>query len=238
MYPPSASVPHSVGGQGKFSAAAVGVAPIVNRHPVATAAAPSRFTALRDLSASRVRTFAGVLPAIGASFGVRPVALPFTGITSPNAVAVDTAGNVYIVSNKQVLKLAAGSTTPTTLPFTDLVNPADAAVDTAGNVYVADFGNGLAAGRALKLAAGSTTPTTLPFTGLNQPAAVGVDSAGNVYVTDSGNNRVLKLAAGSTTPITLPFTGLNNPDDVAVDTAGAVFVADGGNNRVLKLAPQ
>ncbi|HWY00709.1 MAG TPA: SBBP repeat-containing protein, partial [Mycobacterium sp.] len=158
----------------------------------------------------------------------RQVALPFAGVREPYAVAVDTAGNVYIAdanntagnvypadaNNNRVLKLPAGSTIQITLPFTGLKNPSGVAVDTAGIVYIADANNN----RVLKLPAGSTTQITLPFAGLKNPSGVAVDTAGNVYVTDYGNNRVLRLPAGSNTPVELPFAGLKNPSGVAVDT--------------------
>jgi serine/threonine protein kinase, bacterial len=162
--------------------------------------------------------------------------LPFAFLNSPEGVAVDSVGNVYVAAagTGRVWELAPGSTAPTELPFTSLGNPSGVAVDAAGTVYVFDVGNN----RVLKLAAGSSSPTELPFTGLNSPLnrpyAVAVDSADNVYVTD-GANRVLKLAAGSSSPTVLPFTDLSNPSGVAVDAAG-VYVTDSGNNRVLKLA--
>jgi serine/threonine-protein kinase len=172
------------------------------------------------------------------------VTLPFTGLNT-QGVAVDSAGNLYVTEiypNKQVLELAAGSSTPTVLPFTgfkpvdatavDVNGPEGVAVDTAGNLYVTDTGNN----RVRKLPAGSDTQTVLPFTGLNDPPGVAVDTAGTLYVADAGNNRVLKLAAGSSTPTVLPFTGLNGPDGVAVDSAGTLYVGDGGNKRVVKLA--
>jgi len=161
----------------------------------------------------------------------RQSVLPFTGLTYPDDVAVDTVGNVYVgdYANKSVVKLAAGSNTRTVLPFTGLNSPRGVAVDAAGNVYVADHDNK----RVVKLAAGSNAQTVLPFTGLKWPDGVAVDAAGNVYVAD--NNRVLKLAAGSNTQTVLPFTGLKWPDRVAVDTAGNVYVDD-DNNRVVKLA--
>jgi serine/threonine protein kinase, bacterial len=122
------------------------------------------------------------------------IVLPFTGLNQPCAVAVDTAGDLYVIDsgNNRVLKLAAGSSTQTVLSFAGLRNPGDVAVDAAGDVYVTDSGNN----RVVKLAAGLSTQTVLPFTGLNQPYAVAVDTAGDVYVTDWGNNRVLKLPAG------------------------------------------
>ena len=94
----------------------------------------------------------------------RQVVLPFTGVREPYAVAVDTAGNVYIAdanntagnvhpadaNNNRVLKPPVGSNTPVELPFTGLNHPEGVAVDTAGNVYVADYGNY----RVLKLSGG------------------------------------------------------------------------------------
>ncbi|MEV6426347.1 serine/threonine-protein kinase PknD [Nocardia sp. NPDC051463] len=161
--------------------------------------------------------------------------LPFTGVSLPTGVAVDTAGNIYVtdIGNDRVVKLAAGETTPTPLPFTGLKNPQGVAIDTAGNIFVTDTSNN----RVVKLAAGETTPTPLPFTGLKDPRGVAVDTAGDVYVADRSNDRVVKLAAGASAPTPLPFTGLKDPQGVAVDTAGNVYVTELGTERVVKLAP-
>jgi sugar lactone lactonase YvrE len=180
--------------------------------------------------------------AAGASASVQ---LPLTG-GQPQAVAVDSAGTVYVadVTRNAVWKLAAGSGTPTVVPLTGkcgerdipVGSPVGVAVDSGGSIYVAD---GSCQGRVLMLAAGSSTATVLPFTGLNQISGVAADSAGNVYVTDgalSANGRVLKLASGSNRPTTLPFAGLKMPQGVAVDSAGNLYVTDDGNKQVLKLA--
>ncbi len=85
----------------------------------------------------------------------RQVVLPFTGLNDAYGVAVDGAGNVYVVdsANGRVLKLAKGATSQTELPFNGLKHPYRVAVDGAGNVYVADTGNG----RVLKLPTGATS---------------------------------------------------------------------------------
>ncbi len=167
------------------------------------------------------------------------VTLPFTGLNGPRGVAVDAAGDLYVVDagNIRVLKLAAGSSSQDVLPFTGLTAPYGVAVDTVGNVYVASPFTADVAGnnRVLKLAAGSTTQSVL-FTLLFGPYGVAVDTAGNVYVADHGSDGVLELATGSATQSVLPFTGLSAPVGVAVDTVGNLYVTDWGNNQVVKLA--
>ena len=80
--------------------------------------------------------------------------LPFTDLSHPAGVAVDTAGAVYVADagNKRVVKLVSGSNSAIVLPFTGLDYPDGVAVDTAGTVYVTDDRNN----RVVKLAAGST----------------------------------------------------------------------------------
>jgi hypothetical protein len=63
--------------------------------------------------------------------GPRPTQLSFTGLKTPEGVAVDTAGDVYADWGNRVVTLTAGSTTQTELPFTGLSEPLDVAVDTA-----------------------------------------------------------------------------------------------------------
>jgi serine/threonine-protein kinase len=76
--------------------------------------------------------------------------LPFSSLTVPEGVAVDSAGDVYVADNRnRVRKLAAGSSTSTLLPFTGLNTPDGVALDSGGNVYVTDSANN----QVLKLSA-------------------------------------------------------------------------------------
>jgi hypothetical protein len=65
--------------------------------------------------------------------------LPFTGLSLPEGVVVDSTGNVFVadVGNSRVVELPAGSGTQQTLPFTGIA-PLGVAVDQTGDVFVAD----------------------------------------------------------------------------------------------------
>ncbi|ART68522.1 hypothetical protein BTO20_07980 [Mycobacterium dioxanotrophicus] len=127
-----------------------------------------------------------------------PTALPFPGLHQPDDVAVDAAGDVYVLADtgdvthpaKGVLKLAPGASTPTLLPFTDVSLLGELAVDTTGDVYVTGEH------QVYELAPGADTPTPLPFTGLSEPSAVAVADDGSVVVTDGLDKRVLRLIQG------------------------------------------
>jgi hypothetical protein len=140
---------------------------------------------------------------------------------SPAAVAVDTAGNVYVADTNanRIRKIAPDGTTTTlagngTAGFLDgtggpngttqLHSPRGVAVDAAGNVYVADLQNY----RIRKVAPDGTTTT---LTGKGVPG----------FFDGSGG-------AGGTTQLVAPW-------GLAVDGGGNLYVGDGA--RVRKVAP-
>jgi sugar lactone lactonase YvrE len=167
----------------------------------------------------------------GSSSG--PTTPGVSDLNSPDGVAVDSDGNVYVVDagNKQLLKLPSGAGHPGPLPaFAGLDTPGGVAVDARRTVYVTDRKNN----QVLKAEADATSATVVRINGLNSPRAVAVDSADNLYLTD-GSNHVLKVPAGAADTKELSFGGLSSPHGVAVDGKGTIYVADTGNNRVLKL---
>jgi uncharacterized protein (TIGR03437 family) len=176
-------------------------------------------------------------------------------LSSPLAVAVDSAGNLYIAdyAHSRIRKVANGVITtvagngtqgysgdngPATAA--ELRTPLGVAVDSSGNLYFVDLNNSLR-----KVSNGVITTVS---TGFDFPQGVAVDSAGNVYVADNGGF-ISKVANGALTVIAGggitsfgdggPATSahLYNPQGLALDSAGKVYVADTVNNRIRLLTP-
>ena len=140
---------------------------------------------------------------------------------SPEDVAVDSSGNIYIA---------------------DTANAYIRKVTTDGNInYIAGDGSiGFAGDGGYATSAG-----------LIAPFALAVDSSGNVYFAENGDSRIRKIdaksldistVAGNGTP---GFTGdgrtatkaqMNSPTGVAVDSAGNLYIADSLNCRIRKVA--
>jgi serine/threonine protein kinase/sugar lactone lactonase YvrE len=155
-------------------------------------------------TAGVVHTFAGQAGLIGNVDGFGNDAR----FNNPFAVAVDSAGNVYVsdTANNAIRKITTGRVVTTLAglpgyagntdgsgPDARFWNPQGLAVDGAGNIYVADTGNNLVReitpmGVVTTLAASAdkTTP-------LNSPGGVAVDGAGNLYVADTDNHCIRKL---------------------------------------------
>ncbi len=160
------------------------------------------------------------------------------GAPPPTAVAVDTAGNLFVVSGpgNRVEELPAHDGTA--------------------------FGKATTAGRLVDLA-GTGTPGYSGDGGaatgaqLDDPTGLAVDGTGDVFIADTANSRVRVVPAGDGTHFgtamqaghiyTVAGNGLSgssgdggpagqaelwDPGALAVDAAGDVFVADQGNRSI------
>ena len=113
--------------------------------------------------------------------------LPFTGLNQPEAVAVDAAGDVFVVDGSKVDELSAGNV-QSTLGFSGLGTQLNGlGVDAAGDVFVSDFQNN----RVVELPAGGGAQETVPFTGVSAPQGLAVSPSGDVYV--STGSTILEL---------------------------------------------
>jgi sugar lactone lactonase YvrE len=141
-------------------------------------------------------------------------------LDSPAAVAVDSAGNLYIAdsANNRIRKVTAAGMMSTV-------------AGTGISGYSGDHGAAIAAQ-------------------LNNPLGVSVDSRNNLYISDAKNNRIRKITpdgmistiigngisgfSGDHGPATMAQLWL--PNGVAIDSAENIYVADTFNNRVRKVA--
>jgi sugar lactone lactonase YvrE len=143
------------------------------------------------------------------------------GLSYPESVAVDPAGNLFIadtlnerirkVDSRGIITTVAGSGQPWTPGFSGdngpatsarLASPREVVVDPAGNLFINDAGNA----RIRKVDTNGIITTvagngTRAFSGDNGPAtnagmdpgAPAVDGAGNIFIADVSNQRLRKV---------------------------------------------
>src|SRR6185437_14593173 len=121
------------------------------------------------------------------------VAIPASTLASPNGVAVDASGNVYIADtgyNRVLKETLSGGTYTQSVVDSTLSGPQSIAVDSIGDVYVADTANN----RVLEetLSGGIYTQSTIPSSHLNNPVSIAIDATGDVYIVDQGNSRTIE----------------------------------------------
>jgi trimeric autotransporter adhesin len=141
------------------------------------------------------------------------------GLYSPNGVAVDASGNIYIA---------------------DTVNSRIRLVTKSTGIITTVAGDGTL---GYKGDGGLATSA-----GLYYPYGVAVDASGNIHIADTSNSRV-RLVTKSTGIITTvagdgttarykgdgglaTSAGLYSPNGVAVDASGNIYISDNGNYRI------
>jgi len=141
-------------------------------------------------------------------------------LNAPNAIALDSAGNIYIAdtANHRIRKVGTDGIITTI----------------AGNGNPGFSGDGASALQA----------------SLWYPKGVAVDSAGNVYIADTFNQRIRKVSNGIISTIAgtgeIGFSGDGGratlakfkwPSGVTVGAAGSLYIVDAQNNRIRKMTP-
>ncbi|MFA7345290.1 MAG: carboxypeptidase regulatory-like domain-containing protein [Terrimicrobiaceae bacterium] len=188
--------------------------------------------AIRKISTGgAVTTLAGTMGAKGSLNGSGASAK----FQSPQGIAVDAAGNVYVAdtANCLIRKITSNGTVSTFAgsAFTGSADRVGRAVftgsaDITGRVGFsgsADF---------------TSAPTSLDGTGASAafsfPTDIDVDASGNLYVTDSGTGKIRKItSAGVVTTLGGDPDGFfRSPLGITAAAGGNLFVADAGNNRI------
>jgi sugar lactone lactonase YvrE len=142
-----------------------------------------------------VSTFAGSPGILGTNDDIATSAR----FISPNAIAIDSTGNMY-VSDGGAHTIRKITATPTNWVVSTV----------AGSPGVAGYSNGV----------GSVAR-------FNDPVGVAVDINGNVFVTDFFNRAVRKITPdGAVTTLVRGNSFGGYPNGIAVDAAGVLYVAD------------
>ena len=140
-------------------------------------------------------------------------------LRSPQGVAVDGSGNLYIA---------------------DTFNQRIRKVNSSGNISTV-AGDGT---RSFGGDGGAATAAQLNF-----PRSVALDGSGNLYIADTFNQRIRKVdSSGNISTVAGTGTGgfsgdggaataaqLNSPSSVALDGSGNLYIADTGNSRIRKV---
>ena len=158
------------------------------------------------------------------------------GIGEPEAVAVDSNGNVYIADtgNNRIRMINVAG--PTGTPLT---NAQGKALTDNSRIITTVAGGGTAAQVNLGLA-----PNPL-IAILSAPAGLAIDANNNVYISDRGNNRILYLNNNFNTPcpagspascvqspsLSIAVTGLNSPSGIAL-SGSKLYIAETGGNKI------
>ncbi|MBZ5579847.1 MAG: putative Ig domain-containing protein [Acidobacteriia bacterium] len=180
-------------------------------------------------------------------------------LNSPQGVAVDAGGNVYVsdTSNNRVRKIDSAGIITTyagtgVLGFggdnspavgASMRSPQGLGVDGSGNLYIADANNHrvrrVTPAGIISTVAGNGTANfagdglSAQAASLNTPRGVALDSSGNLFIADSNNHRIRKVSGGVITTVAGGLGGFFGDGGPAIGAGvgapSAVFVDNGGN---------
>jgi sugar lactone lactonase YvrE len=168
---------------------------------------------------------------------LRRITGSLTGLSSPEQIAADRSGNLYVANSSGSITVYAPTATGNVAPVRKIAGTATGlgggvfgvAVDAAGDVYasnhfrnsVTEYATG-ANGNAAPIAT-----LTGPATGVQQPLGIALDPAGHLWVDSAGG--IAEFPGGANGNVA-PIAAIAGPQVIsssviAFDAAGRLFVA-------------
>jgi sugar lactone lactonase YvrE len=217
-----------------------------NFNPSQVAVAPNGIVYVADTNNNRVLQFIPGLPGT-----VTPTVVNTGGLNTPQGLAVDAAGDLYVADNPivdiffpqtRIIEVVANNgiltnTVKTIYQGGFFVAPASLAVDSANTLYLGQVAF-FAGSQIYSIAAGTGTLRTVN-TGLANftPSAMAVAS-GTLYFVDSGSNiggvYQVPTGGGSAASVSTGSFNISNPSGLALDGSGNLFImatVGGANNE-------
>jgi MBG domain (YGX type)/Bacterial Ig-like domain (group 3)/NHL repeat len=155
-------------------------------------------------------------------------------LAAPAAIAVDSAGNAYVLEagttsgTADLLLLPAGGGAPQIVipQGTGLLTPSSLAIDSASNYFIADATHGTVS----RFGADGAINASY-VTGLDTPTAIYADGFDNLFIAQAGttHNVIEVYAAGAHRTISTSFV---SPSGLTVDLNGILYIADSGGHFV------
>lgn len=258
-----------IGGDGGYNGDNIAATSAMLRNPISVAVDSSGNLYIADQGNNRVRkvtaatglisTVAGT--GLGGNFNGDGIFATSATLPSPNAVAVDASGNLYVSSSSRIRIVVLATGVISTLaggaqdslgeniPATSaLLSPGTSgiALDTTGNIYIVDLGS-----RIRKVTASTGLINTVAgIVSSGSMQGIAFDATGDLYIAESGGNRVRKMTSVTGLISTVAGTAaqgyngdniaatdasLSNPTSVAFDVSGNLYIADRLNNRIRKV---
>lgn len=167
-----------------------------------------------------------------------PLATIQNGITGPQALVFDAAGDLFVASQPgSVTEYVPPYTGPPSTIGVGVNRPQALAVDARGNLFVA---NGSASNTVTEYAPPyGGAPIATISSGIDDPVSVALDGSGNVYVANQASNTVTQYAPPYNAAPTTLSNGLNGPNSLAIDGRGNLFVSNLNStpNAVVEFVP-